>query len=236
MIKYGVKLINIIGILMIVFGWFINKHYQFVYNIFAPKYEKAIYAYNKIQQQGFILKKSDTGFTEITEILKKNITLCLMNTPTCFAFSKVRQYLREDEEKIYRIYSQELGPVKAAESLIDTHIIIEPYIVPSITKIETLSVGSIAMTYTTNKGNINIHPINLKIFYSYNWASTTPSYIKNTQHISSIHLPPFSTIQIDLFHLKSEIKKDYLSSYIGIWGNIIFWAGIAVSALLLFIE
>lgn len=68
------KLIRSLSIIITILGWLIanSNHYSFVYTVLAPRYIKAMYAYNKIQQNGCILEKGITGFNEISELIEKD--------------------------------------------------------------------------------------------------------------------------------------------------------------------
>lgn len=69
------KIISIGGICISIIGWlFLNAdHFPRLYQIFLPKYSNSISALDKMRQKDFILKQSETGFSEITEILKEFI-------------------------------------------------------------------------------------------------------------------------------------------------------------------
>jgi hypothetical protein len=61
------------GVCITVIGWLLSSahDYPFVYRIVVPRYSNAISALQEMQDRDdFILRKGDSGFQEISEILK----------------------------------------------------------------------------------------------------------------------------------------------------------------------
>lgn len=67
--------IVIFGIVITIIGWLISNasHFPFVYRIVAPRYSNAISALDKMRQKDYILRKGESGFLEISDLLKKFI-------------------------------------------------------------------------------------------------------------------------------------------------------------------
>lgn len=67
--------VRVIGIVLVILAWLIDKadNFPMVYRVIAPKYFRAMSAFDRIHQAGFVLKESDVGFDEISKIIKERV-------------------------------------------------------------------------------------------------------------------------------------------------------------------
>jgi len=70
------RVVGVIGVAFTIIGWAISNtdHFPIGLRIFAPKYSNSISAFSRMHEKNFILGKGETGFLEISEILKGHIS------------------------------------------------------------------------------------------------------------------------------------------------------------------
>jgi len=63
--------VGIVGVCLIVIGWVLTNAYRYswVYRIVAPTYATAASTLGSMHEQDFVLKRSDKGFREISDII-----------------------------------------------------------------------------------------------------------------------------------------------------------------------
>ena len=68
--------LGIIGIVITLAGWMASNatHFPAAYRMVAPQYVNSMDALEKMQTEGFVLKKGDRGFREISVVLKRLVS------------------------------------------------------------------------------------------------------------------------------------------------------------------
>ncbi|MBU2498917.1 MAG: hypothetical protein KKE57_08460 [Proteobacteria bacterium] len=68
--------LGVIGVIITVAGWMASNsaHFPAAYRMVAPQYVNSMQAFERMQEKGFVLKKGDRGFTEISEIIKRLVS------------------------------------------------------------------------------------------------------------------------------------------------------------------
>lgn len=162
MIPFKIKhYVGIVGVCLIVIGWMLTNAYRYpwVYRIVAPTYATSVSTVESMHQKDFVLKNTDKGFREISDILT--------------------------------------GYFEATISR-------------EITEIRTLRQG--VDVSETPEGTQWDPYLELEVSFS--------------------NEPPLSA---NFFGLKSKIEKAYLTSKLLAWKDGVFWSGIAMGLIALFI-
>jgi len=65
----------LLAIVATIVGWLLShsSHYPFTRNLLTPRYSIAISALEEMNQEGFILREGDPGFSEISELFRDGI-------------------------------------------------------------------------------------------------------------------------------------------------------------------
>ncbi len=68
---------GLIGVILIIFGWLFGNlsEYPLIKKIVIPKHSIAISTLDKMNKEGFILKRGERGFSEISELFEYDIEL-----------------------------------------------------------------------------------------------------------------------------------------------------------------
>ena len=162
MIPFKIKhYVGIVGVFLIVIGWMLTNAYRYpwVYRIVAPTYATSMSALESMHQKDFVLKNTDKGFREISDILTEYF---------------------------------------------------EATISREFTEIRTLRQG--ADVSDTPAGTQWDPYLELEVSFS--------------------NEPPLTA---KFFGLKSKIEKAYLTSKLLAWKDGVFWSGIAMGLIALFI-